>query len=117
MSDVFIDSTIFILLVMAVGFGGIGVIGLLLFPDIRSRMFTAFRATVISFSTLTLAVIIYALFTFLSDGGNQYITLVLHSIILICTVFVANIVLYRIIIVRTRNTTLCQKVSVQNNNE
>ncbi len=92
MSDLFIDSIIVILLVVTAGFGGIGVIGLLLFPDIRSRMFTAFRATAISFCTITLAVIIYALFTFQSNGGDQYIALMLHSVILLCIVFVANIV-------------------------
>ncbi len=83
MSDPVIDAAIFILLVISVGFGGIGVIGLLLFPDIRSRMYTAFRATVISISAIILSVIIYALSTFISSGGDQYITLILHSLVLL----------------------------------
>jgi multicomponent Na+:H+ antiporter subunit G len=111
MSDLFLDSLITILLVISVGFGGIGVIGLLLFPDIRSRMFTATRATIISFGTITLAVILYALYAFQSDGGDQYITLVFHSVILLCILIIANIVQYKTILYRTRTMTSCQKLS------
>ena len=50
-----IDAAIYIFLIISIGFAGIGVIGLLLFPDIRSRMYTAFRATVISFSAIILS--------------------------------------------------------------
>jgi multisubunit Na+/H+ antiporter MnhG subunit len=114
MSDLFLDSLITILLVISVGFGGIGVIGLLLFPDIRSRMFTATRATIIGFGTITLAVIMYALYTLQSDGGDQYITLVFHSVILLCIIIGANIVQYKTILDRTRTLTKCQKLSDQN---
>jgi multicomponent Na+:H+ antiporter subunit G len=108
MSDPSIDAVIFILLVISIGFGGIGVIGLLLFPDIRSRMYTAFRATVISISAIILSVIIYALSTFISSGGDQYIALILHSLILLCIVAVANGVLYKIILDRTKYVRTCQ---------
>ena len=94
MSAPAVDAAIFILLVISIGFGGIGVIGLLLFPDIRSRMYTAFRATVISISAIILSVIIYALSTFNSNGGDQYITLILHSLVLLFIVAVANGVIY-----------------------
>jgi multicomponent Na+:H+ antiporter subunit G len=108
MSDPAIDAAIFILLVISVGFGGIGVIGLLLFPDIRSRMYTAFRATVISISAIILSVIIYALSTFNSSGGDQYITLILHSLVLLFIVAVANAVVYKTILDRTKPVTSCQ---------
>jgi multisubunit Na+/H+ antiporter MnhG subunit len=101
------------LLVISVGFGGIGVIGLLLFPDIRSRMFTASRATTISFGTITLAVIVFALYMFQFNGGDQYITLVLHSAIFLCIIIVANMVQYKMILDRTRTITNCQKLSDQ----
>jgi multicomponent Na+:H+ antiporter subunit G len=113
MSDLFSDSIIIALLVISIGFGGIGVIGLLLFPDIRSRMFTASRAATISFGTITLAVIVYALYTFEFNGGDQYITLVLHSVILVGIIIVANLVQYKIILDRTRSMTNCQKLSDQ----
>jgi multicomponent Na+:H+ antiporter subunit G len=113
MSDLFLDSIIIALLVISVGFGVIGVIGLLLFPDIRSRMFTASRATTISFCTITLAVIIYALYSLQFNGGDQYVTLVLHSVILLCIIIVANTVLYKMILDRTRIITNCRILSDQ----
>jgi multicomponent Na+:H+ antiporter subunit G len=114
MSAPAIDAAIFILLVMSVGFGGIGVIGLLLFPDIRSRMYTAFRATVISIGAIMLSVIIYALSAFISSGGDQYITLILHSLILLFIVAVANAVLYKTILDRTKAVTTCKVPAEQN---
>jgi len=114
MSDPSIDAVIFILLVISVGFGGIGVIGLLLFPDIRSRMYTAFRATVISISAIILSVIIYALYTVISSGGDQYITLILHSLVLLCIVAVANGVVYKTILDRTKPVSTCQVPGEQN---
>ena len=107
MSDPVIDAGIFILLILSVGFGGIGVFGLLLFPDIRSRMHTAVRATLISISTLTLSVIIYGLFIFLSGGGDQYSALVIHSLALLSVVVVANAVLYMTILNRIKTVNSC----------
>jgi multisubunit Na+/H+ antiporter MnhG subunit len=97
MSSPVMDSIIFLLLVISVGFGGISVIGLLLFPDIRSRMYTATRASLISVSAITLSVILYALFELLSMGGPQYTTLVLHTLVLIIVVTGANVMMFRII--------------------
>jgi multisubunit Na+/H+ antiporter MnhG subunit len=115
MSNLFIDAIIFILLVLGVGFGGIGVFGLFLFPDIRSRMYTAFRATIISVSAIILAVIIFALFTLQLTGGDQYGALVIHTIVLLCIVIVANIVLYRMILERTQRAGICRAESYQDN--
>jgi multicomponent Na+:H+ antiporter subunit G len=97
MSTPFMDFIIFVLLVISVGFGGISVIGLLLFPDIRSRMYTATRASLISVSAITLSVILYALFELISGGGNQYATLILHTLVLIIVVGGANVMMYRMI--------------------
>ncbi len=114
-----IDAAIYILLIISIGFAGIGVIGLLLFPDIRSRMYTAFRATVISFSAIILSVLIYALSTFSSGGGDQYITLILHSLVLLCIVAVSNSVLYKMILNRSKSSTTCRGPQGRNkdNNE
>ena len=114
MSDASVDAVIFILLVISIGFGGIGVIGLLLFPDIRSRMYTAFRATVISISAMILSVIIYALYSFISSGGDQYIILILHSLVLLCIVAVANGVVYKTILDRIKPVSTCQVPAEQN---
>ena len=117
MSAPAIDTAIFILLVMSVGFGGIGVIGLLLFPDIRSRMYTAFRATVISISAIMLSVIIYTLSAFRSSGGEQYVTLILHSLVLLFIVAVANVVVYKTILDRTKSVTICKVPAEQNKDD
>src|SRR5512136_1500737 len=91
------DALIFLLLLLSVGFGGISVIGLLLFPDIRSRMYTATRASLISVSAITLSVILYALFEVFSGGDTQYTTLVLHTLFLIIVVTGANVMMFRMI--------------------
>jgi multisubunit Na+/H+ antiporter MnhG subunit len=114
MSAPAIDAAIFILLVMSVGFGGIGVIGLLLFPDIRSRMYTSFRATMISIGAIMLSVIIYALSASSSGGGDQYVILILHSLVLLFVVAVANAVLYKTILDRTKSVTTCKVPAEQN---
>jgi multisubunit Na+/H+ antiporter MnhG subunit len=108
-----IDAAIFILLIISVGFSWIGLMGLFLFPDIRSRMYTAFRATVISFSAIILSVIIYALFTFNSSGGDQYIALILHSMVLLFIIAVANGVVYKIILDRIKSVPFCQPATEQ----
>jgi len=114
MSNPLIDAVIFILLVISVGFGAIGVLGLLLFPDIRSRMYTAFRATVISVSAIILSVIFYAVSLFNSGGGDQYITLVLHSLFLLFLAGVANGLVYKTILDRIKPVSNCQVPAEQN---
>jgi multisubunit Na+/H+ antiporter MnhG subunit len=114
MSNLIIDLGIFILLILSVGFGGIGVLGLLLFPDIRSRMYTAVRATLISIGTLILSVIIFALFIVLSGGGDQYSALIIHSLALLSVVAVANAIVYRAILNRTKTVNSCHGSNHQN---
>jgi len=109
-----IDAAIYISLIISIGFAGIGVIGLLLFPDIRSRMYTAFRATVISFSAIILSVLIYGLSTFNSGGGDQYITLILHSLVLLFIVAVSTGVLYKMILNRSKSSVPCREPQERN---
>jgi multicomponent Na+:H+ antiporter subunit G len=102
------DSIIFLLLIVSVGFGGISVIGLLLFPDIRSRMYTATRASLISIGTITVSVILYALFKIMSGGDDQYTPLILHTSILIIVVVGANALIYRMISDHVKSQKACQ---------
>ena len=103
------DGIIFLLLVISVGFGGISVIGLLLFPDIRSRMYTATRASLISVSAITLSVILYALFEIISAGGPQYTTLLLHTLVLIIIVTGANVMMFMTISDHIKTQKSCQE--------
>jgi len=112
MSNPYIDAVIFILFMVSIGFSGIGVFGLFLFPDIRSRLYTAVRATLIGSGAMVLSVIAYAFFVFLSGEGGEYTTLVIHAIVLMCIVTGANVVIYRLILVRAKTRTC--KPSVRN---
>lgn len=100
MSSLLADIIIYLLLVTGIGFSGIGVIGLLLFPDIRSRRYTAFRAALIGLCAIGSAVIIYGVYQFLSSARSTYLALVLHVLILAVIVFVANMLISREILDR-----------------
>jgi multisubunit Na+/H+ antiporter MnhG subunit len=107
MSILAADILIWILLAGGVGFGVLGFVGLLIFPDIKSRMFTASRATLISVSLVTLAVIIFGISGFLGSGGDLYAALVIHTIFLFGVLTIANIFIYRIILEQTSLPDFC----------
>jgi multicomponent Na+:H+ antiporter subunit G len=100
MNEVIPDAIISLLLIGGVGFGGIAVIGLLLFPDIRSRMYTAARASLIGVNAVCAAGIVYGLFLFISNGQEQYPALVFHSVFLIFIVLAANFIISKIVLER-----------------
>jgi monovalent cation/proton antiporter MnhG/PhaG subunit len=112
MTSFFIDAGIFLLLAISVGFAGIGIIGLLVFPDIRSRMYTATRATVIGMCAMMLAGLLYAVTTFLAGAGETYL-LLLDIVILLLIIVIANSVIYRLILKRTKTKGTCDVSSAQ----
>ena len=99
------DLLIWILLALGVAFGALGFFGLLIFPDIRSRMFTAIRATLISVTAFALAVILYGINGFLITGGSQYVTLIIHTLFLYGVVVIADVSIARIIHEKSRDET------------
>ena len=90
MSSLVIDLIIWILLIAGVGFGLSSLIGLLLFPDTKSRMYTAIRASLIGIGATGIAVFIYGLNALQTYGGNPYLTLLLHTVLLIVIVAMGN---------------------------
>ena len=90
MSSLLIDALIWVLLIGGVGFGLISLIGLLLFPDTRSRMYTAIRASLIGIGATEIAVFIYGLNALQTSGGNQYFTFLLHTVLLIVILAIGN---------------------------
>ncbi len=102
MSSLAIDLIIWALLFAGVGFGLIGLIGLMLFPDTRSRMYTAVRACLISIGATVLAVIVYGLNALQTSGGNQYVTLILHTLLLVLIVAAGNYLVSRSILEKIR---------------
>jgi multisubunit Na+/H+ antiporter MnhG subunit len=97
MSSFFADIAIWLLLALGVGFGALGFFGLLIFPDIRSRMFTASRATLIGTGLVIISVILYGTVSILNSGNAVYTTLVIHTIFLAVVIAVAAIFISRII--------------------
>lgn len=76
-----IDILIWFLLLVGIGFALLAFVGLLIFPDIRSRRFTASRAALISTCLFAGAAIVFGLYRY-PDGGADYLALVIRTIIL-----------------------------------
>ena len=102
MNSLLIDLIIWILLIFGVGFGLISLIGLLLFPDTRSRMYTGIRASLISIGATGIAVFIYGLNALQTSGGNPYFTLLLHTIFIVLVVSMGNYIISRTILEKTQ---------------
>jgi len=102
MSSLPADFGIWALLFIGAAFCGFGLMGLLIFPDTKSRMFTAFRATAIGLGSITLAVLLYGFSLFLTGGGDQYLALILHTLFLFVVLAAGTWVMYGIIRERTR---------------
>lgn len=82
MSSLPVDLGIWVLLFTGVIFSGFGLMGLMIFPDTKSRMFTAFRATGIGLAAVVLAVITYGYLMLTTTGGDQYSALIIHMLFL-----------------------------------
>ena len=85
-----IDALLYVLLLAAIGFGGISIIGLLLFPDIRSRSFTGLRAGILATALVTAAGICYGIFAWFTVGGMQYLQFALAAILMLVLVVILN---------------------------
>jgi len=85
-----VDALLYILLLAAIGFGCISVIGLFLFPDIRSRLFTGQRAGIIALVLVTTAGVCYGLFLSLITSGMQYLLFVIAATLMVVLVGILN---------------------------
>jgi multisubunit Na+/H+ antiporter MnhG subunit len=108
MSSPAIDIVIWLLLLTGAGFSVVGVIGLFLFPDIRSRRFTSVRATLIGSSAVIFAAIVYGIYQIKATGASQYTPLVLHVLFLLVVVSSANYVISREIMDKAIPKSYCQ---------
>ena len=97
MSSLPADVGIWALLFIGAIFCGFGLMGLLIFPDTRSRMFTAFRATAIGLGAVVFAVMIYGGSLFTTTEGDQYLALIIHTLVLTCILAAGTWVMYGII--------------------
>jgi len=102
MSSLPADLLIWALLVIGTAFCGLGLMGLMIFPDTRSRMFTAFRATALGLGAVVVAVLVYAYTLFMTTGGEQYLALILRTLILAFVLAAGTLMMYGIVRERTQ---------------
>lgn len=91
------DIAIWLLLFASFCFGVLGFFGLLIFPDIKSRMFTASRAALIAAGLVITAVFVYSASNFLLSGQQIYVLLVLHTALLLAVLAAGTVMVTRII--------------------
>jgi multicomponent Na+:H+ antiporter subunit G len=74
-----VEIIIYACLAIGVIFNTLGVIGLLRFPDLYTRMHATTKATTFGSIFTSLAVIVYGLSMFFSQTDSQYLTLAIHA--------------------------------------
>jgi len=107
MSDLIADILIYLLLLAGVGFAGIALMGLLIFPDIRSRMYTALRASLICMAAIIVAAAVYAVALWSGTGGEQYLIFLIHTIFLAGMMGIAITAIGRLVREKTRKLVYC----------
>jgi len=108
MSAQVIDGIIWLFLFIGVMFCGISIIGLLLFPDIRSRQYTASRASLIGSGAIVSAVIVFGLFRNFTSFGHQYGNLIILTLGLFVVILAGNLILSRMITQRAIPECKCE---------
>lgn len=91
MTSLLLDLVLYILLFASLGFGAISIVGLWLFPDLRCREFTGIRAAVLSLCAMVLAGMIFGLNALLVRGGDQYLMLVILSVVMLVVIIAGNL--------------------------
>jgi len=77
---------------LAIGltFNALGVIGILRFPDVYTRLHAETKATTFGTIFTSLAVILYAAGEYFSTSDGQYVTLVFHTLIALVVLTITN---------------------------
>jgi multicomponent Na+:H+ antiporter subunit G len=107
------DLLIYLLLLAGVGFGGISLMGLLIFPDLHSRMYTALRAGLISMAAIIGAGVVYALTLLAGTGSDQYSAFLFHTMFLAAVVAVSIMVIDRQVLEKTKALIFCGNPAAQ----
>jgi len=81
-----------ILLGIGIIFNTLGVIGLLRFPDVYTRMHATTKMTTFGSIFTCLAVIIYGLALFVGNADSQYLTLSIHAFLAMACLAFTNAV-------------------------
>jgi multisubunit Na+/H+ antiporter MnhG subunit len=97
MSSLAADIAIWVLLASGTLFAGIGIMGLMIFPDTRSRMFTAFRASAIALGAVAMAAIVYGSTLFAETGSDLYPGFMVRTLFLVLVLTIGTWMMYGIL--------------------
>ena len=84
------DYLIWTFLGIGLTFNGLGVIGLLRFPDVYTRLHAATKATTFGSIFTSLGVVTYAFANLYLSGNSGDLTLALHTIVAIACLILTN---------------------------
>ncbi|HOJ96618.1 MAG TPA: monovalent cation/H(+) antiporter subunit G [Methanospirillum sp.] len=84
------DTIIYIFLAIGLLFNALGVIGLLRFPDVYTRLHASTKATTFGSIFLCLAVVVFAISQYLGSSEVQYLMVITHTIIAVCALAITN---------------------------
>ena len=113
MSSLVADLLIYLLLFAGLLFGGISLLGLLIFPDIRSRMYTALKGVLICIAAILCAGLVYGFALLAESGGEQYTTFLFHTILLAGLIAVSVIIISRQVREKTEGIAFCGTAAAQ----
>ena len=86
------QTLILICIMVGLVFNMLGIIGLIRFPDVYTRMHASTKATTFGSIFLCLGVIIYGIATLIGTGDMQYLMLILHTILAVFALAITNAV-------------------------
>lgn len=86
------EGVIILCLVIGTIFNSLGVLGLLRFPDLYTRMHATTKATTFGSVFTSFAVIIFGIWSFIRTADLQFTTLAIHALIATIALAVTNAV-------------------------
>lgn len=87
-----VEILVLICIVIGLAFNTLGIIGLIRFPDLYTRMHATTKATTFGSVFLCLGIVIYGIATLIGTADGQYITLILHTILAMFALAISNAV-------------------------
>ena len=84
------DTIIFIFLIIGLLFNALGVLGLLRFPDVYTRLHASTKATTFGSIFLCLGVVVFAISQYLGTSDSQFLMVITHTIIAVFALAITN---------------------------
>ncbi len=85
-----LSTLIWIALIVGMAFNALGVIGILRFPDVYTRLHADTKCTTFGSIFTSLAVVLYAASEYLKNADGQYAMLALHTILAVVVLCFTN---------------------------